>query len=91
MKTRYKILIISIVIIVIIVIILFVDYMLSYEYPPPPVVWPGVYQQVSQPYFRASCIFDFYPFVSWFYQFIVNPLCEIGIQIIPDYECMCGF
>ncbi len=46
------------------------------------------YRTLPQPNLRASCTFDGV-IAMWFYQFIVNPLCEMGIQIIPDYECNC--
>jgi hypothetical protein len=50
--------------------------------------WEAPYQKASQPNLRASCAFDG-EITMWFYQFIVNPLCEIDIQIISDYECIC--
>ena len=52
------------------------------------VKWEAPYEKLPQPNLRASCTFDGV-ITMWFYQFIVNPLCEIGIQIIPDYECNC--
>lgn len=52
--------------------------------------WEAPYEKLPQPNLRASCSFDGV-IAMWFYQFIVNPLCEIGIQIMPDYECNCSF
>ena len=62
------------------------------EYPPPVSDYTFGKVEVSYrnlPDLRASCAFDG-QIVMWFYQFIVNPLCEIGIQMIPDYECNCN-
>jgi len=46
------------------------------------------YEKFPPPDLRASCAFDGV-IAMWFYKFIVNPLCEVGVQIIPDYECHC--
>lgn len=52
------------------------------------VKWGSSYGNSSPPNLRASCSFDGV-IVMWFYQYIVNPLCENGVQIIPDYDCNC--
>lgn len=46
------------------------------------------YQKMPSPNILASCSFDGIV-VMWFYQFVVHPLCEIGIHILPDYDCYC--
>ena len=51
--------------------------------------WEATYDKWPPVDLSASCALDGV-LAMWVYQYIVNPLCGMGIQIIPDYECNCN-